>query len=139
MTECPNTKLNKSGNSDDCKPRGGDQQSRLHIKFNDCIWIKNQHIWRNEIFLIFSLNLGLIVCWALVPLILSNFSFLWIRQFFQNFHSPFVQFFLKDCITCFSELYMKSFSDIDFYSIAYEVCMNFTQSKHAFLPKKEKI
>ena len=43
-----------------------DQRSRLHENFwlhvrlkNDCIWIKNQHIWRNEIF----------------PIVLSQFGF----------------------------------------------------------------
>ena len=51
--------------------------------------------------------------------------------FFQNFHSYFMQLFLKDCITCFSELFMQSFSAIDLYRIAYEVCMNFKQSRHA--------
>ena len=38
-----------------------------------------------------------------------------------------MQLFLKDCITYCSELYMQSFSVIDFYKIAYD----------AFLPKKE--
>ena len=48
-----------------------------------------------------------------------------------------MQIFLKDCIACFSELYMQSFSVIDLYRIVQEACMNFKQSKHAFLPKKE--
>ena len=29
---------------------------------------------------------------------------------FQNFHSPFMQLFLKDCITYLSELYMSHFA-----------------------------
>ena len=67
--------------------RQGYQQSRLHRKFNNCLWIKNHHIWRNEIFSIFG-------------------------------------------------LYMQSFSVIDLCTIAYVVCMNFKQSRNAFLPKK---
>ena len=47
-----------------------------------------------------------------------------------------MQIFLKDCITCCSELYMQPFSVIDLYRIAYEVGMNFKQSRHAFLPKR---
>ena len=47
----------------------------------------------------------------------------------HSFSRTFVRF-LKDCITCFSEIYMQSFSVIDLYRIAYEVYMN-------FMPKKE--
>ena len=32
---------------------------------------------------------------------------------------------------------MQSFSVIDLYGIVYEVCMNFKQSIHAFVPKME--
>ena len=39
-----------------------------------------------------------------------------------------MRLFLKDYITCFSELYVQSFSVIDLYRIACEVCMNFEQS-----------
>ena len=48
-----------------------------------------------------------------------------------------MKLFLKDCITSCLELYMQSFSVIDLYRISYEVCMNFKQNRHAFLPKKE--
>ena len=39
-----------------------------------------------------------------------------------------MRLFLKDYITCFSELYVQSFSVIDLYRIVCEVCMNFEQS-----------
>ena len=45
--------------------------------------------------------------------------------------------FLKDCITCFSELYMQSFFVIDLYRIGYEVCMNFklcTNAQRTIVP-----
>ena len=63
----------------------------------------------------FYLNLDFIVCWALVLLILCNF-------------------FSKIALHVFSELCMQSFSVIDLYRIACEVCMNFKQSTDAFLP-----
>ena len=56
-------------------------------------------------------------------------------QFSQNFHSPF-NFFSKIALHVFSELHMQSFSASDLNRMAYEVCMNFKQSRHEFLPKK---
>ena len=155
-----------------------------------CIWIKNQHIWRNEIdhggistddciqtdkvnsslekrnfcfFSFSSFTIDFKICYTLDILIhyivhliyfdytlpiLQNFEITicvkkldWTSfkssalKFFQNFHSPFMQLFLKDCITCSSELYMQSFSVTDLYRIAYEVCMNLKQIRHAFVPK----
>ena len=49
----------------------------------------------------------------------------------HSFSRTFIRF-LKDCITYFSELYIQSFSVIDLYRIAYEVCMN-------FMPKKRRM
>ena len=56
-------------------------------------------------------------------------------QFSQNFHSPF-NFFSKIALHVFSELHMQSFSASDLNRMVYEVCMNFKQSRHEFLPKK---
>ena len=87
-------------------------------------------------FLMFYLNLDFILCWALVLLILSNFIFQSDIVFPELLFS-FYATFLKDCITCFSELHMQSFCVIDLYRTAYEVCMNFKQSRHICLPKKK--
>ena len=54
----------------------------------------------------------------------SRWNFQWALVFSELLKTVYATF-LKDCITCFSELYMQSFSVIDLYRIAYEVCMNF--------------
>ena len=113
----------------------GDKRSRLYRKFNDCIWIKNQHIWRNEV--MFCLNLGFIICWALIHLILSNFSFLSIGNSFSRI------FVLLLC-NCFSKIILHVLLNfISNHSLSliclglHEVCKNFKQSRHASVPKKE--
>ena len=63
----------------------------------------------------FYLNLGFIVHWTLVLLILSIFSFLWIWHSFSS------NFLSKIALHVFSELYMQSFSVIDLYRITYAI------------------
>ena len=64
----------------------------------------------------FYLNLNFILCWPLVLSILSNFIFQ-SDIIFPELLFSFYATFLKDCITCFSELHMQSFCVTDLYRL----------------------
>ena len=77
----------------------------------------------------FYLNLGSMVPRTFVVFIFSNFSFLSMGcSFSRTFEKLLCNFFSKITLHDFSELYVQSFSVIDLYRIACEVCMNFEQS-----------
>ena len=118
----------------------GDQQSQLHENFwlhgklkNDCIRIKINMFEEMRFFLIFYLNLGFKVCWALVLLILSKFSFLSIGY---SFSRTFILLFWLECMSTLFEVHTNFICNPTQINDREWLYIKFRKTCHAIFEKK---